>query len=157
MELGLQDLQRGMALLEAGSTADAIDAFKSAAESGFAEGYVQLARAEIERGNHDAARNYMQHAEALAERGDALANLSCSLAYQMAYGEGSLAQQEEKARYFLRRAAELGNPVAQCMLAQQLLWASTVKCETSTNMRLGSGEPSTLVSMRPSLLMFRMS
>lgn len=111
-----------MALLEAGSTADAVEAFKLAAESGVAEGYVQLARVEVERGDHEAACGWMRKAEMLAEQGDAAANLSCSLAYQLAYGDGSLEELEQKARFFLRRAAQLGNPVAQGMLAQQVLW-----------------------------------
>lgn len=122
MASGLEALQKGIALLEAGSFAGAVEAFKLAGEGGVAEGYVELARVEIERGDHEAAHEYMRKAETLAEQGDAVANLSCSLAYQLAYGEGSLEQLEEKARYFLRRAAELGNPIAQSMLAQQLLW-----------------------------------
>lgn len=122
MASGLQALEKGLALLEAGSISDAVEAFKSAAESGVAEGYIQLARVEIERGNDEAARGWMHKAETLAEEGDALANLGCSLAYQLAYGEGSFDEQARKARFFLRRAAELGNPVAQCLLAEQMLW-----------------------------------
>lgn len=122
MASGLQALEKGLALLEAGSISEAVEAFKSAAESGVAEGCIQLARVEIERGNDEAACGWMHKAETLAEEGDALANLGCSLAYQLAYGEGSLDEQEQKARFFLRRAAELGNPVAQSMLAQQVLW-----------------------------------
>lgn len=122
MIAGLDALQRGKALREAGSIADAIQAFKSAGESGLAEGYIELAVLEIDRGNREGARGWMQKAEAIAEKGDALANLSCSLAHQLGYGEGSFEEEETKARVFLRRAAELGNPAAQSMLAQQLLW-----------------------------------
>lgn len=122
MALGFDALQRGKVLVAAGSTADAVEAFKSAGESGLAEGYIELAVIEIDRGNREGARGWMQKAEALAERGDALANLSCSLAHQLGYGEGSFEEEEQRARFFLRKAAELGNPVAQSMLAQQLLW-----------------------------------
>ena len=63
----------------------------------------------------------MLKAEALAEQGDALANLSCSVAYQ-GFAGGGHEQQERKANFFLRRAAELGHPGAQHYLAQHLLW-----------------------------------
>lgn len=122
MIAGFDALQRGKALREVGSIAEAIEAFKSAGESGLAEGYIELAALEINRGNREGARGWIQKAEAIAENGDALANLSCSLAHQLGYGEGSFEKEETKARLFLRRAAELGNPVAQSMLAQQLLW-----------------------------------
>lgn len=118
---GVSDLQKGRELLDSGSIVEAIAVLQTAASAGIAEACVELARAEIQRGDEDAARVWIRRAEELAEQGDAAANLSCHLAYQMRYGEGDYDQQDERARYFLRRAAELGNPVAQTMYAQQLL------------------------------------
>lgn len=119
---GYDHLRRGQALFDAGEIAGAVEAFKAAAESGIAQGYIELANVEIERGDRQAARAWIQKAEVLAEQGDALAGLSCSVAHQMGYGGGTFEEEEQKARYFLRKAAELGNPVAQSMLAQHLLW-----------------------------------
>jgi TPR repeat protein len=122
MHPGIEALERGWALLRAGSVDEAAEAFKLAADSGIAEGYVQLAEVESRRGNQTASDAYLRQAEALAEAGDALANLSCSLAYQLARGKGSFEEQQQKANDYLRRAAELGEAVAQAMLAQNLLF-----------------------------------
>lgn len=122
MTSGLEALQKGMQLREAGLIPEAAHAFRKAAESGIAEGFIQLARIELERGDRATAHALMRKAELLAKRGDAFANLCCSLAYQLGYGEGTVEMQGSKARHFLRRAAELNSAMAQTMLAQQLLW-----------------------------------
>lgn len=122
MHPGIEALERGWALLRAGSLDEAAEAFKLAADGGIAEGFVQLAEVEFRRGNQAASNAYLRQAEALAEAGDARANLSCSFAYQLARGEGSFEEQEQKARHYLRRAAELGDAVSQVMLAQNLLF-----------------------------------
>ena len=123
MPTGIEVLEQGRAFLEAGELGKAIEAFKQAADSGVADGFVQLAEVEFRRGNQAASNAYMRQAEALAAAGDAIANLSCSLAYQvLGLGEGSFEEHAQKARHYLRRAAELGDAVSQVMLAQQLLF-----------------------------------
>jgi len=135
---GQEVWEEGVALREAGRISEAIEAFKTAAESGNAAGYVDLAGVEDDRGNYEEARNWMRKAEDLAAQGDAFANLACSLAYRLGRGyEGTFEEQEQKARLFLRRSAELGNPAAQIVLANQVLRGVDGERKMSRNMRCG--------------------
>jgi TPR repeat protein len=119
---GHEAWEEGIALRDAGRVSEAIEAFKVAAESGNAAGYIDLASIEDDRGNYEAARNWMRKAKDLAIQGDAFANLACSLAYRLGRGyEGTFEEQEQKAQFFLRRSAELGNPAAQIVLANNVL------------------------------------
>jgi TPR repeat protein len=120
-EAGIDDLERGLdLLLSGGSVEEATKAFQSAARKGLAEGYLQLARLERENGNEGAACDHIRHVEGLAERGDAFANLSMAIFHMFGEGNGSSEEEEQKSVRSMRRAAELGNPVAQLNLAQRL-------------------------------------
>jgi TPR repeat protein len=121
MQAGLDNLDRGLDLLDNGhSIAEAVEAFRSAARQGVAEGYMQLARLERQGGNEGAALDLIGQVEDMAARGDAMANLSLSIFHDWAEGEGSPQEQEHKSLHYLRRSSELGNPMAQLMLAQAL-------------------------------------
>jgi TPR repeat protein len=122
-EAGFDDLDRGLdLLLSGGPVCEAVAAFQSAARQGVAEGYLQLARLERENGNEDAARDLIAQVERLAEQGDAFANLSMAIHHEWRQGDGSPDEEEQKSGRYMRQAAELGNPVAQYMLAQRLFW-----------------------------------
>lgn len=119
----LKAWEEGQTLYDAGRISEALEVFKAAAENGDPAGYIGLALIEDDQGNDQAALNWMRKVQNLAEQGGSFANLACSLALQMGRGsEGSIEEQEQKARFFMRRSAELGNPVAQTMLAQRVLW-----------------------------------
>jgi len=124
--LAQREVNKGVGLREIGRTEQAIVAFKSAAESGHAMGYIELANIAHSEGDENAEREWMLKAEALAaqpdERAGALSNLACSLACQIGVGQTDFDEAERKARAYLRKAAELGNLAAQVMLAQQLLF-----------------------------------
>jgi TPR repeat protein len=120
-EAGLDDLERGLdLLLSGGSVAEAVKAFQSAARHGIPEGYLQLARLERENGNEGAARDLIGQVEVLAEQGDAFVNLSMAIFHDWKEGNASSDEEEQKCGRYLRRAAELGHPMAQHMLAQRL-------------------------------------
>jgi len=124
-EAGLDDLERGLdPLLSGGSVAEAVKAFQSAARQGIPEGYLQLARLERENGNEGAARDLIRQVEVLAEQEDAFANLSMAIFHDWKEGNGSSDEEEQKCERYLRRAAELGHPMAQHMLAQRLFRGS---------------------------------
>lgn len=117
---GFEAYELGLALLESGLAPAAIEAFKSAGKSGFAQGFIELSCIERDRGNHQEAHNWLMKAETLAGQGDVAANIGCHFVYEIQRGEGSYEEQKQKSEHYLRRAAELGHPACQWKLAEHV-------------------------------------
>jgi TPR repeat protein len=116
--IGLDKLNRGVALLESGNVEEAVKFFKEAGEAGVAEGYARLADLAVRGGTKEEASQWVQLMEDLAViNDDDLSHMSCYLAYEFRRGSGSSEDQQLKAKHHLERAAELGNSTAQALLA----------------------------------------
>lgn len=114
-------------LLRAGDIATAKKLLHESADAGFALAYLDLAREARVEGRRDEVRRCLSSIEELAARNDPTAFIAAYRAYQWRLGDQDTFEQERIANDYLRRGAELGDPFAQWMLAENYLGANGLR------------------------------
>jgi TPR repeat protein len=108
----------GHVLQGEGDLKKAADEFERAGELGYGAGYVELAHMAWKGGKIEDARAWRIRGEIAANNGDYGACLALHFYYGRYRGDGDHREQDNKSDHYLLRAAELGQSLAQSLLAQ---------------------------------------
>lgn len=114
----------GMAALRANDVASAIKLLREAGDAGFAPAFFQLGYEARSERNMDEVRRCLESIEKLAASGDPFALVAAYHAYQSGFSGHDWRERQRIANEYLRRGAELGDSVAQWLLAENYLGAN---------------------------------